>query len=978
MRKPILLGSFLTLSMGINAQINSFPFVEDFEGQTLGPTGCGPSYTFTGTTWMNGDDAGSVTHQTDWTVDNGGTSSSGTGPSIDHTLGTNSGNYIYAETSCSGSGYPNRTWELWSPFLDFSGTTTNMELTFWYHAFGGTTGNLNIEARIGTVGPLATWTNIGGPITDNIDLWQKAQICFPGGFTGVDSVQIRFVYVSGTSFTGDFGLDDISVQEIFPNDIKSLAALATGGCGLSNMEPVGINIQNFGSMDILSGTTIPVSYQVNGGTVVTETMTTSATLNGKCNGAGTETYMFTTMADFSIPGTYTIAVWTNYTGDGLPSNDTAWITINSIPLISNLPYKEDFESGNGGWLMNNSNNGTWSFGTPAHAVINSAASGDSAFVTGFGATAPATYNPNENSWVESPCMDITTANGAEYVALKIWYESEFSWDGANLFASYDGGSTWSQVGSFGSLQGDHWYNDNTINGTPGGSQQGWTGRNNSNNGSSTWICATHKLDSALMVDSSSLKFRVYFGTDGSVQDEGFAFDDFAIGYPFAYDPFPDTLIVCDTITSIMLDAGSGYEFYHWGNDNSHNQTYTANGTGTYTVWVSDTNGMCSRDQIYVEFRNFVKPNLQDLTVCIGDSGIFVAPFDTLYTYQWNNGETSDTAYFITPGMVNLIQTDTSNGCVANDTAMLFNNTPVSITDMSACMGDTLVFDATTINAAYSWSTGETTSTINITSNQLVEVYATDTILGCMSADTAMATFYTLPVISLNDSAICADQSYTLDAGVASTYIWNTGDTTQTITVDGSTLGSGTFNYDVTITDTNGCMNTDTMLLVVNMLPSPVISGAADTLCFTQSLNLDAGSGFNSYQWSTGGTSQTETITGSGLSLGSNTIIVTVSDNNSCTNSDTVSVYVDQCASIDENLLGFSVYPNPARDLIQFRIENGTNQATVSISDLNGKLLIYKSFNGPVGNMDISELSKGIYLVSIEVKGAMNTLKLIKE
>jgi len=43
--------------------------------------------------------------------------------------------------------------------------------------------------------------------------------------------------------------------------------------------------------------------------------------------------------------------------------------------ITTFPYTEDFESGDGGWVADNTGNGTWALGTPAGTIINSAASG---------------------------------------------------------------------------------------------------------------------------------------------------------------------------------------------------------------------------------------------------------------------------------------------------------------------------------------------------------------------------------------------------------------------------------------------------------------------------------------------------------------------------------------------------------------------------------------------------------------------------
>ena len=147
----ILILSFLSLFIVnvSNAQIVAFPYTQDFESFTSCGTGCGATCALS-SNWQN-----DLTDNLDWLTDVGGTSSSSTGPSIDHNPGTSSGKYLYVESSCSGTGYPNFTANLLSPTIDLTGTN-NVQFEFWYHMFGSTMGNLHVD--ISTDGGL-TWTN---------------------------------------------------------------------------------------------------------------------------------------------------------------------------------------------------------------------------------------------------------------------------------------------------------------------------------------------------------------------------------------------------------------------------------------------------------------------------------------------------------------------------------------------------------------------------------------------------------------------------------------------------------------------------------------------------------------------------------------------------------------------------------------------------------------------------------------------------
>lgn len=75
-----------------------------------------------------------------WLRDLGGTGSSGTGLSVDHTLGTTSGYYVYAETS--GSSASNRPFFLATPEITLSSNPGNM--TFWEARNGATIGTLYV------------------------------------------------------------------------------------------------------------------------------------------------------------------------------------------------------------------------------------------------------------------------------------------------------------------------------------------------------------------------------------------------------------------------------------------------------------------------------------------------------------------------------------------------------------------------------------------------------------------------------------------------------------------------------------------------------------------------------------------------------------------------------------------------------------------------------------------------------------------
>jgi hypothetical protein len=667
-----------------------------------------------------------------------------------------------------------------------------------------------------------------------------------------------------------------------------------------------VTICNYGD-SLNPGTVIPLAFSLDSGLAVVENFTLPIGLSSKCSGLSCIDYTFASTLDLSALGSYTIQAWTQVPLDTDPSNDSLTITAVSLPSVT-LPYFEDFESGPAGWIVDQGGNGTWAFGAPNKIELNGAASGDSCFVVG-GLAPGSTYNANENSNITSPCIDISNATGEELLSLKINWSSEFSWDGANIFGSVDGGSTWNQLGNFNAPL--NWYNDNSIGASPNGSQEGWTGDGVS--GSGGWVCASHKLDSALMVNNSSLRVRIGFGSDGSVQKEGIAFDDISIGIPVAYDLVPDSIFACDAM--VMVDAGAAFTFAVWSNSSQgggltgNPATLTSSLNGTVFVTVSDTLGHCVQDEFNLNVVDFVPPDIEDVTLCNGDSVVFdaeVGPVGTLYS--WSNGDTLQTTTIYSPGQVNIFKIDTLNGCSASDSATMYY-LDVNLQDLSACEGDTVILDAT--------STSPTT-----------------------------------------------------------TYVWSTGDSTSTISVASSD------SYGVVVTDSlqgQVCFYEDSMTLIINPLPIPEITGQVDSVCANTSFDLNGGTGYASYSWSTGGTTQIENVDASTLGLGFNDITLVVLDGNGCSNSDSVIVFVDECADLNDlEQLTLSIYPNPSEGLFNYTINGYSGNVSLTVTDLSGKKVMEGSLNEESGNIDLSNCENGLYIMTLQHGVTTSTVRLVKQ
>lgn len=208
--KNAILSLMILFGAGSYAQIvSSFPYTEDFEGEIQGTTSCGGTYNMLTAGWQN-----DATDDIDWTSDVNGTGSLGTGPqdNSDYNPGTTSGHYLYTEASgCSFSEA-----RLESVWFNFSAIAGGIEMSFAYHMLGGDMGTLSVEYRTGMAD---AWTVLTAPFTDDFDGWQISynDITF---LAGNDSVQFRYIGITGGGYESDMCLDDINIyQTVFEGSI---------------------------------------------------------------------------------------------------------------------------------------------------------------------------------------------------------------------------------------------------------------------------------------------------------------------------------------------------------------------------------------------------------------------------------------------------------------------------------------------------------------------------------------------------------------------------------------------------------------------------------------------------------------------------------------------------------------------------------------------------------------------------------------
>ena len=304
-------------------------------------------------------------------------------------------------------------------------------------------------------------------------------------------------------------------------------------------------------------------------------------------------------------------------------------------------------------------------------------------------------------------------------------------------------------------------------------------------------------------------------------------------------------------------TASGATSYLWNTASSSPSIIVSPSSSTgFTVTGSNAAG-CSATRTIALFVNplpTINITPASTNICIGKTATLTA--NGASTYTWNTTATTAVIAVTPSTTTNYVVTGTdANGCVnSNNASVIVNPLP----NVLSAAGPTVVCIGSSSNLSsagavtYSWSSGATTSTTNVTPTVTTTytVFGTNA-NGCTNTSTVMVAVNPLPSVLATpaSSAICIGKTTTVTASGASTYVWNTTATTPSIVVTPLTNTS----YTVTGTDVFGCVNSATTMITVNPLPTVSIASTNSVLCAGQTLTLTAG-GASTYTWNTGSNS----------------------------------------------------------------------------------------------------------------------------
>ncbi len=382
------------------------------------------------------------------------------------------------------------------------------------------------------------------------------------------------------------------------------------------------------------------------------------------------------------------------------------------------------------------------------------------------------------------------------------------------------------------------------------------------------------------------------------------------------NPLPQPNLGNDTVlcpgNNLIIDAGT-FDGYSWSGGES-TQTITVNSAATYTVSVTDANSCVGIDDIIVTMGTLPDIDAGNNTqICVGGSVNLTATSTNGTNYEWNTGETTQ-SITVSPASTTIysVTVTDANLCESADHVTVDVATSLTVNlgnDTAICAGESLDVIANG-GISYTWSTGESSQTINVNTSGNYSVTVSDGAT-CTGTDDINVTINPLPNISAGaDENICIGDNINLTATGGTVYSWNTGENTQSINVSPTTQTQ----YTVIGADLNGCMNTDDVVVNVNPLPN-VDLGPDLTVCENNSVNITSNV-VGTYLWTGGANTQTITVT----PTANQNIGVTVTDNNGCVGTDDININVTTGINVTITP-DLSACPN---ELVTLTASGGTN------------------------------------------------------
>jgi gliding motility-associated-like protein len=403
---------------------------------------------------------------------------------------------------------------------------------------------------------------------------------------------------------------------------------------------------------------------------------------------------------------------------------------------------------------------------------------------------------------------------------------------------------------------------------------------------------------------------VFDGLDGNTP----SFRSFSINEPFqlvtvTFGSQTSCFDVCDGTASVFAFDGTPPYTYLW-SDNQTTSTATALCDGKYYITVTDNNGCTALDSAVVTEPTQVQPNVAVTDVlCNGDAtgsaNVLAASGGTgsYVGFQWSSsGNTTATENGLAAGTYTVTVTD-SDGC-SNTETFVVGEPPVLST--TASKSDVFCFGESTGTATanpsggvtpytYLWNDAPTNQTTQTASNLAAGTYTVTVTDNNNCTATASVTVNQRPPLLIDSTVtnvLCNGDAtgaitFNISGGTPLyNFVWSTGTAGGGSTTTENGLTAGT--YFITVTDALGCTEVDSAIIAEPTDLQISIANQTDPSCVggtDGSIDITPSGGVAPYTYEWDDLTSTEDRTG----LAAGTYTITVTDNNNCTETETITL-----------------------------------------------------------------------------------------
>ncbi len=337
--------------------------------------------------------------------------------------------------------------------------------------------------------------------------------------------------------------------------------------------------------------------------------------------------------------------------------------------------------------------------------------------------------------------------------------------------------------------------------------------------------------------------------------------------------------ICDGEQVQLEASGDGIATFEWTQANGlsgttgTNQTASPTSTTTYIVTGFDAGGNCTATaEVTVEVANIQVQIPPDPFTCgADDPAVLTINGGDGATYLWDPptglSSTTDGTVTATPSETTQYNVQVTNAEGCEETVFVTVNVfpPIEISVappfVSLCPGETATY---TLTGAATYDFEEINGgSFQVLSNEngVVEITANTNASfnivgisenGCRAETTAELAVNTPVVSAGGDASICEGESTELfaEGGVGATYQWNNADSMDDPnSATPSVFPTTTTNYDVVITDNNGCSATEQVTVVISQPAFAELTVTPDAICPGTAVVLQAaGNGVSTYSF----------------------------------------------------------------------------------------------------------------------------------